>query len=225
MNRRSALWVGVALVVVAALGTVVVIKAHVSTPTTTTTISTVPTQPGSAIWPFASTSIRFSDPVTATKRFATDYLGFASPLVGALHSTAPGSGQVPVKASPTGVVTTVSLRQFTSSNTWWVVGAVSPAIVVTAPPILESISSPILLTGRSTAYEAVVNVQVRQDGSLVALASGTVLGGSMGVMGPFSKSIPYAPPSSDHGAVLFRTYSAKDGRVLEASAVRVKFRR
>jgi hypothetical protein len=224
MNRRSALWVGVALLVVVALGTVVVMQVNVSTPTSTT-ITKALAQPGAAIWPYASTITRFTDPTMATRQFAADYLGFTSPLVGAFHSTTTGSGQVPVKASRSGVTTTVSLRRFTSSNTWWIIGATSPEIVITAPSIMQTISSPVQLAGRSTAYEAVVNVQIRRDGSLAAITRTTVMGGSMGVMGPFSKTVAYVVPTAAGGAVLLRTYSAKDGHVLEATAVRVRFRR
>lgn len=49
------------------------------------------------------------------------------------------------------------------------------------------------------------------------------MGGSMGVMGPFSKMVSFPAPSAKYGALVFRTYSAKDGHVIEASTVRVSF--
>src|ERR1019366_1717605 len=72
---------------------------------TTTTFSSV-AQPQTAIWPFALTVTRFSDPVLAAEAFATDYLGFTSPLVGFFQQGDSRSGEVPVKDTPTAPVTT-----------------------------------------------------------------------------------------------------------------------
>lgn len=215
-----------ALIVVGALGVVVGHQwgspSTPSTSTTTTTIGPV-TQPETAIWPFATNVTRFGDPVLAAQAFATNYLGFVNPIVSAFRRGDSRSGEVPVRATPTGAVTTILVRQLTSANSWWVLGASCPDIVVTGPSPSESISSPVVLRGRSTAYEAVVNVEIRQDGTLAPLRSDTVMGGSMGVMGPFTKSVTFPLPSSRGGALLFRTFSAKDGRVIEASVFRVAF--
>jgi hypothetical protein len=193
-----------------------------TTAKTTTTFSSFE-QPQTAIWPFASTVTRFGDPVLAAEAFATDYLGFTSPLVGFFQQGDSRSGEVPVKATPTGPVTTIILRRLTSANSWWVLGASCPDIMVMAPSAMESIASPVLLKGRSTAYEAVLSVEVLQDETLTPLKSATVMGGSMGTMGPFSKSVSFALPSYRRGALLFRTHSAKDGHVVEASVIRVAF--
>jgi hypothetical protein len=72
---------------------------------TTTTISS-DAQPQAAIWPFALTVTRFGDRVLAAEAFATDYLGFTSPLVGFFQQGDSRSGEVPVKATPTDPVTT-----------------------------------------------------------------------------------------------------------------------
>ena len=193
------------------------------TSTTTTTTPGPVTQPETAIWPFASTVTRFGEPLMAAQAFATDYLGMVNPIMGAFQQGESGSGEVPVRATPTGAVTRILVRKLTSANSWWVLGASCPDIVVVAPSSSESISSPVVLRGRSTAYEAVVNVEVREDGTLAPLKSGTVMGGSMGVMGPFTKSIAFTMPSSRGGALLLRTLSAKDGNVIEASVIRVAF--
>ena len=215
-----------ALVVVGALG-VAAGRQWGSAPTsptssTTSTLRQVP-QPETAIWPFASTVTRFGDPVLAAQAFATDYLGMVTPIMGAFQQGDSRSGEVPVRATPTGAVTSILVRELTLANSWWVIGASCTDIVVAAPSSSESISSPVKLRGRSTAYEAVVNVEVRQDGTLAALKSDTVMGGSMGVMGAFTKSMAFTVPSSRGGALLFRTLSAKDGHVIEASVIRVAF--
>jgi hypothetical protein len=225
MNKRMVAVVVSALVIVGALGVVVGRQwGSVPTPTTsekaTTTLGPA-AQPAVAIWPFASTVTRFGDPVLAAQAFATAYLGFVNPIVGKFQQGDSRSGEVPVRATPTGAVTTILVRQLTSENSWWVLGASCPDITVTPPLSSERISSPVEIRGRSTAFEAVVNVEVRQDGTLAPLKTDTVMGGSMGVIGPFKKSISFALPSSRAGALLFRTLSAKDGHVIEASVIRV----
>lgn len=216
--------VALALVVAVALGVVAGHQwGHVLGTTTTSTTTASTAQPDTAVWPWASISTRFSSPTAVAGAFAIEYLGFTDLLVGSFQQGDSRSGEVPVQSSASGVVTTVLVRQLTAANTWWVLGAVSPNITVTSPPALQKIVSPVLLQGQSTANEAVVNVQVRQDGRLSPLARSTVMGGSMGAMGPFTKTVPFAKPSTVRGALVFRTYSAKDGHVLEASVLRVAF--
>ena len=227
MSKRTLAWVVALLVVVAGLG-VVIGRQTVSTTTTTstsapTTTTTLVEQPATAMWPFATSPMRFTDPLTAAYSFAVDFVGFTSPIVGAFQQGDSRSGEVPIRATSNGPVTTVLVRQVTSDNTWWVLGAVSGAINVTSPKALAAISSPVSLAGRSTAYEAVVNVDLRQDGSLTPVVRTTVMGGSMGVMGPFAKKVSFPLPSAKAGALVFKTLSAKDGSVVQASVMRVAF--
>jgi len=195
-----------------------------STPATTSTTTTIPTQPSTAIWPLASTSTRFATPMLAAQTFALDYLGFTNPVVEPFQQGDTRSGEVPVRSSLSGVRTTILVRQVTSDDTWWVIGAVSPNILLSAPSALQVITSPVHLVGTSTAYEGVVNVEIRQDANLVPLVRTTVMGGSMGVMGPFSTTLAYKTPTSSSGAIVMYTRSAKDGSVLEASVLRVAFK-
>ena len=215
-----------ALLLVGAMGAVVGRQwASVSTPpTSTTTVTTLPpmAQPESAIWPFASTVTRFDSIILAAQAFATAYLGIVDPIIGAYQQGDGRSGEVPVRATSRGVITTILVRELTSTPSWWVIGASCPDINVTAPSWSNRIFSPVLLKGRSIAYEAVVNVELRQDGTLVPLKRDTVMGGS-GVMGPFIKSLTFPSPTSPRGALVFRTHSAKDGHVIEASVVRIAF--
>ncbi len=198
-----------------------------STPDTTTAVTATTlapaVQPLTAIWPFASTVTRFGDPVTAAQAFATSYLGFVNPIVGGFRQGDSRSGEVPIQASPMGPVTTVIVREMTSDNSWWILGASCPDVVVTAPLTGSRISSPMVVRGRSTSFEAVVNVDVLEDGSSTPLVSDVVRGGSTGVLRPFSASISFPPPSSRAGALVFRILSAKDGRVVQASVMRVLF--
>jgi hypothetical protein len=217
MSKRTLAWVVALLVVVAGLG-VVIGRQTVSTTATTSTSA-----PTTTTWPFATSPMRFTDPMTAVYSFAVDYAGFTSPIVGAFQQGDTRSGEVSIRATSNGPVTTVLVRQVTSDNTWWVLGAVSGAIDVTSPKALAAISSPLSLAGRSTAFEAVVNVDLRQDGTLTPVARTTVMGGSMGVMGPFAKIVAFTMPAAKAGALVFKTLSAKDGSVVEVSVVRVTF--
>jgi hypothetical protein len=223
MSRRSLVYVGALLIVVAALGVVIGRQTNPTATTTTSTTTTLVAQPATAVWPFATSLMRFTDPSTAAYSFAVDYLGFAQPIIGAFQRGDTRSGEVPVRASSNGPVTTVMVRQLTSDNTWWVLGAASASISVAAPEALASVSSPLAVSGRSTAFEAVVNVDLRQDNSLVSVVRTTVMGGSMGVMGPFAKSVTFSAPLESAGALVLRTFSAKDGSVVQASVVRVTF--
>jgi hypothetical protein len=200
-----------------------------STSSTTTTLpnnsttSTRPStaQPDTAIWPFAAESTRYSDPVSAARSFAVTFLGFVDPIVGAFQQADSRSGQVPVQATSTGPVTTVIVRMLTADNTWWVLGASTPNLQLQTPKTLDTISSPLTLSGQSTAFEATVNVQIRQDGVLAPLKEAIVMGGSNGVMGPFSSTVDFTKPTAKAGAIVLKTVSAKNGNISEASVIRV----
>jgi hypothetical protein len=189
-----------------------------STSTTGTSV-----QPDTAVWPFAASSPGYADPVSAARSFAVTYLGFVDPLVGAFQQGDNRSGEVAVQASSRGPVTTVLVRILTPHNTWWVLGASTPNLQLQTPKTLETISSPVTISGKSTAFEATVNVQIRQDGELTPLKEDIVMGGSNDVLGPFSSTVEYSTPAATAGAIVLKTVSAKDGNTSEASVIRVNF--
>jgi hypothetical protein len=196
-----------------------------TTPPNNSTTSTRPptAQPDTAVWPFAAEGTRYSDPVSAARSFAVTFLGFVDPVVGAFQQADNRSGEVSVQASSTGPVTTVIVRMLTSDNSWWVLGASSPNLQLQTPKTLDAIRSPVTLSGQSTAYEATVNVQIRQDGVLAPVKEAIVMGGSNGVMGPFSGTVDFIKPAAAAGAIVLKTISAKDGKILEASVIRIRF--
>jgi hypothetical protein len=195
--------------------------------TTSTSVATSTTAPTSAlwpaIWPWADSALRFRDPVGATRSFATAYLHMTEPIVGGFQAGDSLSCEVPIRPSTTGPVTTVLVRQLSDDGSWWVLGAVTDNIRLTAPAALATITSPVDLRGTSTAFEATVNVTIRQDGEQAALAETFVMGGANGQMGPFAASIDYEQPTSRAGGIVMYTTSAADGRVTEATAIRVGF--
>jgi hypothetical protein len=198
--------------------------------TTTTSVpaaATSTTAPTSALWPalwpWADGTLRFRDPVGATRSFATTYLHMTEPIVGRFQPGDSRSGEVTVRASTTGPVTTVLVRQLGDDGSWWVLGAVTGNIRLTDPAALATITSPVELRGTSTAFEATVNVTIRQDGETAALAETFVMGGANGEIGPFAAAIDFPRPTSRGGAIVMYTTSAADGGVTEATAIRVGF--
>jgi len=180
-------------------------------------------QPTDAIWPTASGSLRFDDPVAAAGSFVVDYLGFTTPIVGELASSDGRSGEVPVMTRGGGPVTTVQVSRLAPDDTWWVLGATTPNLQLTVPAPSAAVSSPVTLEGRSTAFEGTVAVQVREDDATEPLARDFVTGGANGEMGPFSKAVPFTTPSAEAGAIVLSTSSGEDGRMQEATVVRVSF--
>lgn len=208
-------------------------QAPAVSPTTTATTAgpTTSSSPPSiavdqAIWPASDAASRFADPVAAVRSFATDYLGMRAPVVGEYRAGEPRAGEVELrrKAGP-GPVTTVSVREL-RPGAWSVIAAASPNLRLESPRALQAVSSPLRVTGQSTAFEATINVAVRDDGQRAGqfLAEAHTMGGSNGEMGPFSTSLDYKTPRHEAGAVLLFVLSAEDGGLQEATVTRVRFR-
>lgn len=226
-RRRVVAAAAVALLVVVA-GVAVALRddgpgTTTTSPSTTasTTASTVPSAVTAvAVYPDASSAVRYGDPVSAARGYATDFVGMTAPLVGDYRAGDTGSGEVDVRSSDGGPPTTVIVRLL--HGTWWVLGSATPNIVLSEPAALATIASPVLLRGRSVAFEAVVNTEVRQDGRRPPIGEGTVMGGGT-ELAPFEGTLAFAAPSAERGAVVLFTRSAKDGAIVEASVVRVQF--
>jgi hypothetical protein len=193
-----------------------------ATPGSSTTAPTAPTEDTStAVFPAPGATTHYTDPVDVARAFATDYVGFEDPMVSPYQAGDSRSGEVPVRPDPQGPVTTVFVRQL--GDAWYVLGAATDSIVLSEPAALATVSAPVAVAGESTAFEATVQVQVRQDGTTAPLGEGFVMGGSMGDMGPFTGSIDIATPSASAGAVMLWTSSMENGEVWEATVVRVRF--
>jgi hypothetical protein len=196
---------------------------NVATTSTTTGPSMVPTD--TAVWPFVAGSTRYTDPVKAATDFAVTYLGFVKPVVGPFVAGDSRSGEVDIRANKLGTATTtIMVRKLAPDETWWVLGAATTHLQLQSPVWDAPITSPVPLSGRSTAFEATVNVEVRQDGSLTPIGSGYVMGGSNGKMGPFAKAVTFTKPTAKRGAIVFKMPSTDGGGTLEAGVIRVQFR-
>jgi hypothetical protein len=191
--------------------------------TTSTTTTSVPSTAGvAAIWPTPASGLTYTDPTAAARGFAVDFVGFTDPVVGSFRAGDSRSGEVDVQPAATGPITTVLVRQLEGTS-WSVTGSSTPNIALASPVAMSTITSPVRLTGTSTAFEATVNVEVREDDQQAPIGTGFVMGGSMGDLGPFDGSVEFSAPSATRGALVLVTRSAKDGTISEATVVRVQF--
>ena len=194
--------------------------------TTTSTTSTKPTivPTDTAVWPFVTGSTRYADPVKAATDFAVTYLGFVKPVVGPFVAGDSRSGEVAIRANTRATATTtVMVRKLAPDETWWVLGAGTTHLRLVAPAWNAAITSPVTLSGQSTAFEATVNVEIRQDGSLTPIGTGFVMGGANATLGPFSKAITFTKPTAKRGSIVFEMPSSAGGGTLEAGVIRVQF--
>jgi hypothetical protein len=190
-------------------------------PTTVTTVP-APVDTSTAVFPYASGTVRYEDPVEAARAFAVDFVGFTDPVVGEFMQGDARSGEVEVRPVTNGPATTVFVRQLGSEGTWWVLGSGTANIVIDAPTAGGTIASPVTVSGSALAFEGTVNVEIRQDGARQPIGTDVVTGGG-DIVRPFSGDIEFSIPTEPHGAVVFLTHSEQDGRVWEAGVVRVSF--
>ena len=199
------------------------------------------------IWPFASVAeveayargseTTFRDPTATAREFAQRYVGMASPVTFDRRSSGDvvevpvgfgtgEGGRVIPDPRPTMVVRLRQLAGQGSGGPWTVTGAASEQIVVDQPgggaPV---VSSPVAVSGRASAFEGTVSVDVREDDMVhgKALGRGFVTGRGDGVLGPFSGQISFRSPGRPAGAVVFYEKSMADGSTLRATVVRVAF--
>lgn len=203
-----------------------------STSTTLPGVSAAPTMPSTPespldrstmVWPDAGSVVRFTTAADAARSFATDLVGFTNPIVGEYVPSQRGSGgTVQVQATLAGAATQVEVREDALDHTWWVGGASTANIVVSDPPVMGVVSSPAVARGNALAFEGNVQVEVRGDGVDGAIGTGTVTGGGA-AMGPFEGQISFDPGMAKAGSFVFRTRSAENGAVMEATVIRVRF--
>lgn len=197
-----------------------------TTPTTTSTSSTTTSTPAldtsTAVWPFAGSGVRYTDPVEAALGFA-GFLGFDEPVAGPYQGGDSRSGEVEIRPTADGPITTVLVRQLSGSDDWYVLGSATANIAVDQPAAGTAVTSPLRLQGTSTAFEANVAVRLYEDGSTTPFATGFVMGGSMGELGPFDGELTFTEPGPGFGVLVLATTSMEDGATWEASVLRVRF--
>ena len=207
---------------------------------TTTTTSSAGLDAFPGIWPFTTAAeadgyVRgavddtYLDPVRTAREFMRAYAGMDSPVAGEFRAGDLQSGEVEVRpreGSP--FVTTVMVRRTSGEESpWVVVGAAAANIQVVSPVALDTVTSPAAVSGRSSAFEGTVLVQVKEDGMGPGefLGQEPLIGGAGADLEPFSGQVAFKAPSTATGAIVFLTESAKNGDVEQLSAVRVRFER
>lgn len=173
------------------------------------------------VWPPVEGDERYDAPVAVAEAFATELIGFDDPVVGEFMAGDAGSGEVEVRNAADGPANTVLVRQY--GDSWWVLGALSENIELAEPASGDEISDPVTVSGRSRAFEGVVQVSVYAAGSTEPIGEGIVMGGAGPDMAPFSGEISFDEPGTGHGIVVLHTESARDGSVRDVVAVPVTF--
>jgi hypothetical protein len=168
----------------------------------------------------------FFDAEATALEFARSFIGMPDPVTDSVSTHEDGSTTVVVRPKPLSPVKTrIDLdRSGTPDGPWTVVQASTENITVDAPAYEARVASPLDLAGTSLAFEAVVRVEVRQDGQGFgeSLGATTVMGGGTELQ-PFHGSISFDRPTERAGTVIFFTDSAEDGSIVEATVVRVAF--
>jgi hypothetical protein len=194
-------------------------------PTTITTVFVPTVDPATPLWPVVASSQRFDDPVAAARSFAVDLLGFTDPIVGGFQQGDSRSGEVEIRKRANGQPTTVLVRQL-EDDAWWVIGANTQDIDITAPaPGTTLTPGTFTLEGSALAFEGHVNYVLYGDGVENPLAEGFVTGcGSPPACAWAPAAVPWHAPTTDYGVLVLLTYSAEDGNLEQATAIRVKLR-
>lgn len=169
-----------------------------------------------------------ADARQAAREFVTTVVGLENPVDDAFRSVGTGlsevdfRAQVPGDASPSGPVTTVSLRR--DAKSWTVTGARTSAIRVDTPKAAQAIASPLAVSGRALAFEGQVTVRIQQvnGGTVSELGRGYVTGGG-DALRPFSGQVTFTTPRTGSGWAVLTSNSGHNGETVAATAVPVTF--
>lgn len=192
-----------------------------ATTTTTTAVTTV--DPETTVFPDPLTSRRFESPEPLVHAFATELLGYSSPVLGELQQGDARSGEIDLRPRPDGAVTTVLVRQMEDS-TWFVLGAVADSIQLTTPAPGATITSPTALAGAASAFEGTVDVRLYADGTADPIGQTFVTGRGDGELGDFAGELSFeVPAGAEHGVLVLSEASGEDGSTVAATVIRVHF--
>ena len=190
--------------------------------TTTTVPFTPAVEPFEVAFPSPMDSRRFEAPTAAARAYATDVLGFTELIIGAPSDVGGDTAEVVIQDREDGPVTRVELMQG-ENGSWFVLGSTTDDISVTAPAPGTSLASPFDTSGEALAFEGSVEVLVLAQGDPTPIGQGVVTGSGTPPPGPFSGRIEFQPPEEPvPGVLVYRTRSPEDGRVVQATSVRVR---
>lgn len=197
-------------------------EATEDTTTTTTTAFAPVVDPFAVAFPSPNDSRSFQAPESAARAFATDVLGFTELVLGSAAPTGDGTVEVVIQDREDGPETWVDLQRL-DDGAWYVIGADTDDIAVAEPTPGTSLASPFETSGEALAFEGTVEVLVLAQGDPEPLGQGVVTGSGSPPAGPFEGRIEFAPPPEPvAGVLVYRIHSPEDGRVVRATAVRVR---
>ena len=237
-HRRGLVVLTVAAALAVVLGTVALVRrddgkstVNVTTkPSTTASTSTTattapePTIPlivpstSRAIWPFAGGG-GFTSPEQAAKTFAVDYLGMTLAVVHGTHDEGGAVTDVDVVPNGGAAARTVVRTTRDAAGHWVVIGARADEIVLDKPAADDALASSLVISGRSTAFEAQIAIELRPYNSSEPILRTSAMGGSNGEIGPFSTTI--TPPSIDQPLVLlvYEADASDRGKMTKATVI------
>ena len=195
---------------------------------TTTTIVPANYHDPIAIWPYVTGSeaddkdidpgFNTTDPIAVATRFLSLFAGMTPDAVTELENS---GREVNIVADHGTLRTTLALRKLGTSDRWSVVSARADGLVLDTPAAGQTVTSPLHIEGRATAFEGTVLVKVTDRGKSPNELGKTVLTGEMGLMKPFGGDVSFQPGELPYGAVIAWTVSAKDGSVEQLAAAPV----
>lgn len=203
-----------------------------TTEATTTTAETTtteadpfasPVDPYGVAFPGPGTSQRFDSPDAAARSFATQVLEFTELEVGEFLQGDSRSGEIEITDRPGNPTTVVLLRQM-EDDSWYVLGSVATDITVDTPAAGDAIGQRFDTTGEALAFEGTVEVLVRAQNDPMPLGEGFVTGSGVPPAGPFEGTIELdtVPDEDTPGIAIYRTLSAEDGHVQQATSFPVR---
>lgn len=196
-----------------------------STSSSTTTTEAFPpaVDPYGVAFPSPDTSRRFDGPQPAARAYATDVLGFTDPdlIVVEYRQGDSRSGEVVVTDREDGPETIIAVRQMDDDH-WYALASETTDINVDMPAAGNSLASPFETNGTALAFEGTVDVVVVAQADLAQRGSGFVTGSGVPPAGPFSGSIFFSSTADTPGVLVYRTLSAEDGHVVQATSFPVR---
>lgn len=193
---------------------------------TTTSTAAQPFEPEvdpfAVAYPSPRTSQRFESPDAAARAYATEVLGFTELVLGEFLQGDSRSGEFAITDREGNPTTTLFVRQM-EDDTWYVLGSEATDVTVEKPEAGDAIASPFETAGLALAFEGTVDVLVRTQDDPMPLGEGFVTGSGVPPAGMFVGEITFTPPSAETpGILVYRTLSAEDGHVLQATSFPVR---
>lgn len=190
--------------------------------TTTSEPFTPAVDPYAVAFPSPTASRSFEAPSSAARAYATDVLGFTELVLGAPLESDAGTTEVVIRDREGGAQTRIELSQG-DNGSWFVLGSTADDIAVTEPAPGAALASPFGTSGEALAFEGAVEVLVLRQDDASPLGQGVVTGSGVPPAGPFSGRIEFAPPEQAvPGILVYRATSPEDGRVVQATSLRVR---